>query len=52
MLVAGFVRVMPIIPLPGRGRADSSFDDFHTMLGEKQRYQEKLRAERGEKPEP
>src|SRR4029453_295271 len=34
MLVAGIVRVVAIIPLPGRGRADSSFDDFHTVLAE------------------
>src|SRR5512133_849303 len=34
MLVTGIVRVMPIIPLPGRGRADISFDDFHTVLAE------------------
>ena len=32
MLVAVLVRVMPIIPLPGRGRADISFEDLHTML--------------------
>src|SRR6266511_3228972 len=34
MLVAVIVRVMPIIPLSGRGRADISFDDFHTVLAE------------------
>src|SRR4029453_2777104 len=34
MLVDGIVRVMPIIPLPGRGRADIPFDDFHTVLAE------------------
>jgi hypothetical protein len=34
MLVAVIVRVMPIIALPGRGRADIPFDDFHTMLAE------------------
>ena len=34
MLVAVIIRVMPIIPLPGRGRADIPFDDFHAMLAE------------------
>src|SRR4029450_12745574 len=34
MLAAGIVPVMPIIPLPGRGRADIPFDDFHTVLAE------------------
>src|SRR5512132_2373616 len=34
MLVVVIVRVMPILPLPGRGRAGISFDDFHTVLAE------------------
>src|SRR5512132_2901951 len=34
MLVAGIVRVVAIIALAGRGRADISFDDLHTMLAE------------------